>query len=155
MDFYPPGDMPARIRAYCARTGQRVPEAHGQIIRVIYESLALKYHHVLELLRHVSGQPVERLHIIGGGSRNALLCQMSANATGIEVIAGPSEATAMGNAMVQFISLGELADLAQAREVLARSADTVTYAPRDTGLWSEQYARYRAFLENEERGGQA
>jgi rhamnulokinase len=154
MDFYPPGDMPARIRAYCARTGQRVPESHGQIIRVIYESLALKYHHVLELLRHVSGQPVERLHIIGGGSRNALLCQMSANATGIEVIAGPSEATAMGNAMVQFISLGELANLAQAREVLARSADTVAYTPQDTRLWSEQYARYRAFLENEEHGAQ-
>lgn len=143
-DFLAPGDMPARIAAFCQRTGQPVPVDHGQMIRVIYESLALKYRHSLELLIDLTGQQVERLHIIGGGSQNELLCQMTADATGRTVITGPVEATALGNAIVQYVALGELASIAQAREILSRTLDTQIYTPQSN--WDEQYERFNAIL---------
>ncbi|MBZ0277504.1 MAG: rhamnulokinase [Anaerolineae bacterium] len=142
--FLPPGDMPARIMAFCRQHGQPVPETPGQITRTIYEGLALKYRHALEQLITVSGQPVERVHIIGGGANNAQLCQMAANATGRLVSAGPVEATALGNAIVQLIALGEIGSLTEARELLSRTEVTATYEPRDTALWDEQYARFKA-----------
>jgi sugar (pentulose or hexulose) kinase len=145
-DFLTPGDMPARLRALCQRTGQPQPETPGQIVRAIYESLAFKYRYYLEKLAAVSGQRVDRLHIIGGGSRNTLLCQMVANAIGRPVVAGPAEATALGNALVQFIALGEFADLAQARELMSRSAETTTYEPAATADWDAQYARFQSLL---------
>jgi rhamnulokinase len=111
-DFLAHGDMPTRIHAYCQRTNQPIPETVGQIMRTVYESLAFKYRYVTDLLTVLSGQPIERLHVIGGGSQNALLCQMTANALGFSVVAGPIEATALGNAVIQFISLGELGNLA-------------------------------------------
>jgi rhamnulokinase len=144
--FYAPGDMPTRIRDYCASLNQPAPEDVGQFVRAIYESLALKYRYVLDMLMAVSGRKVERLHIIGGGSRNALLCQMTANATGRIVVAGPSEATAIGNAVVQFISLGTLGNLQQAREMLSRTEDTQTYEPQNERLWEEQYQRFKAIV---------
>ncbi|MBN1966968.1 MAG: rhamnulokinase [Anaerolineae bacterium] len=140
--FLPPGDMPARIREFCARSGQPAPADPGQVMRAIYESLAMKYRNVLERLIAVSGQAVERLHIIGGGSQNALLCQMTADVIRREVVAGPVEATALGNAIVQFIALGELDSVAQARELLAQTAGTITYTPRDSAAWDEPYARF-------------
>lgn len=140
-DFFHVGDMPEKIRAYCRRTGQMPPESDAQMIRTVYESLALKYRLVLEHLIAVSGQSVERLHVIGGGTNNALLCQMTANAIDRPVIAGPAEATALGNAVVQLIAQGELANLAEARAMLAESIDTVTYEPQDSALWIEQAGR--------------
>jgi rhamnulokinase len=145
--FIPPGDMPARIREYCQRSGQPVPQTEGEVARCIYESLALKYRHVLELLTHVSGQQIEVLHIIGGGSKNALLNQMTADATGCRVIAGPTEATAIGNALVQLISLGELAGLAEARTLLSQSADTQEYHPQNESSWDEPFERFHRLLE--------
>ncbi len=145
-DFLTPGDIPARLCALCARTGQSQPETPGQIVRAIYESLAFKYRYYLEKLAAVSGQRVDRLHIIGGGSRNTLLCQMVANAIGRPVVAGPAEATALGNALVQFIALGEFADLSQARELMSRSAETATYEPAATADWDAQYARFQSLL---------
>jgi rhamnulokinase len=144
--FAPHGDMPTRIRDFCQQTGQRVPESEAQIVRIIYESLALKYRYVLEMLMQVSGQHVERLHIIGGGAKNALLNQMTASAIGIPVIAGPTEATATGNALVQLISLGDLSGLSQAREMLSRTEDTQTYEPRDTAAWDAEYARFKSLV---------
>jgi rhamnulokinase len=144
--FFQPGDMPTLIRAFCTRTNQVVPESDAQIVRTIYESLALKCRYSLEHLIAVSGKRVDVLHIIGGGSRNTLLSQMIANAAGCTVVAGPYEATAMGNAIVQLIALGELHDLAQARELLSRSAEMVTYEPAEHAQWNEHYERFKSTL---------
>ncbi|KXK20217.1 MAG: carbohydrate kinase FGGY [Chloroflexi bacterium OLB15] len=140
--FLAPGDMPARIREYCLHSGQPVPESDGQVIRTIYESLALKYRHVLERMSAASGKAFSRVHIIGGGSQNALLCQMTADAMGCPVYAGPSEATAIGNAMVQFISMGKIGSLAEARAILNRSTAMKIYEPKNKADWEEAYARF-------------
>jgi rhamnulokinase len=145
--FLAHGDMPSRISAYCQTTNQNSPETIGAVMRCVYESLALKYRHVVELLKRVSGQAIDCLHIIGGGSQNELLCQMSANALGIPIIAGPSEATALGNAVIQFISHGDLGNLSQAREMLSRSIPTRHYEPENTVLWDEHYQRFLAILD--------
>jgi rhamnulokinase len=145
--FLAPGDMPTRIRDYCKRTNQPVPESVGQITRTVYESLAFKYRYVADLLKDISGQPIEKLHVIGGGSQNQLLCQMTADALGIEVIAGPAEATALGNAIVQFIAQGELANLAEARQMLSQTIETTTYEPKHRTAWEENYQRYKALIE--------
>jgi rhamnulokinase len=144
--FLPPGDMPTRIREFCQRTGQPTPETSGQIMRTVYESLALKYRWSLERMTALSGRNYERLHIIGGGTQNRLLCQMTADALGRTVIAGPVEATALGNAIVQLVALGEIGDLAQAREILSRSVETATYEPRSTSAWDEAYGRFQSFV---------
>jgi rhamnulokinase len=143
-EMLPPGDMPARIREYCSRTGQPVPTTVGEVMRAVYESLALKYRHTLDNLRAVSGRSVAHLHIIGGGSLNALLSQMTADATGCTVICGPVEATALGNAIVQLIGLGDLKDIREARAMLAQAVETQTYHPTDRDRWEEQYQRFRA-----------
>jgi len=142
--FNAPGnDMPERVQAFCRDTGQPVPETVGQIMRAIYESLACKYRHTLNQLVAIAERPVDVLHIIGGGSRNALLCQMTADSTGREVVAGPAEATALGNAIVQLIALGELSDVHQAREAVRRSVETRHYTPQPSAAWDEAYARFR------------
>ena len=144
--FMAPGDMPTRIQAFCQRTGQPIPESVGQIMRTIYESLALKYRHTLDHLLSLTGQQVDVLHIIGGGARSDLLCQMAADATGRQVVAGPFEATALGNAVVQLITLGELENVAQARATLARLPELVRYAPQNTAAWDEAYERFKGLL---------
>jgi len=142
--FNAPGhDMPKRVQAFCRDTGQPMPETVGQIMRAIYESLACKYRHTLNQLVAIAERPVDVLHIIGGGSRNALLCQMTADSTGREVVAGPAEATALGNAIVQLIALGELSDVHQAREAVRRSVETRHYTPQPSAAWDEAYARFR------------
>ena len=145
--FIPPGDMPARIRDFCRESDQPLPESVGEIMRCVYESLALKYRQALERLFTVSGAPVAQLHIIGGGSQNSLLNQMTADATGLPVVAGPVEATALGNAIVQFIALGELKDVAEARAVLADTLGTESCEPRPDERWQQAYERFCALLE--------
>lgn len=144
--FLPHGDMPTRIRQFCQHTNQPIPEYDGQIVRCIYESLALKYRYVLEMLMQVAGRQVDRVHIIGGGAKNTLMNQMTADATGRVVIAGPTEATATGNALIQLISLGDIATLAQAREMLSRTEDTQTYEPRHMAAWDEQFQRFKTLI---------
>lgn len=141
--FLPPGDMPTRIRAFCVRTGQPPPESVGQVMRTVYESLALKYRYILDSMAEVSGTAIERLHVIGGGSQNDLLNQMTADAIRRPVIAGPAEATALGNAIVQLIALGDLENVAQARALLSRTAETRTFTPQAGMDWEAAYARYR------------
>ena len=140
--FLPPGDMPSRIRDFCQRTGQPTPESVGDVMRTVYESLALKYRYALDRLVNLTGKQVDHLHIIGGGTQNKLLNQMTANATGRTVITGPVEATALGNAIVQFIALGEIDNVTQAREILSRTVGTEIYDPQNTADWQAAYERF-------------
>ena len=145
--FLPPGDMPARVIEYCRRTGQPAPENDAEVMATVYCSLAYKYRYVLEQLIAVSGREVDLLHIIGGGSQNARLNQMTANATGRPVVAGPAEATATGNAIVQLIAIGELSGVADARAMLGGAGDLARFEPQNSAAWDEHYGRFRALLE--------
>jgi rhamnulokinase len=143
VDFVNPPDMPAAIQEFCRRTGQPAPTGIADTLRCILVSLALKYRLVLEQLRRVYPHAINRIHVIGGGSRNELLCQLSADATGLPVLAGPAEATVIGNLLVQAIGLGYLASHQQLREVVRSSFEVKRYQPRDTGGWDSAYQRFR------------
>lgn len=145
-DFMQPGDYTAKIREYCRETGQPVPETDGQIIRCMLESLALKYRQVYNTLRkYITWE--EKLYIVGGGVQNGLLNQLTANALGIPVITGASEATAVGNVMSQLRTLGVYSTKAEKCEILANSFGTETYLPREQEAWQEAFCRYEQ-LEN-------
>jgi rhamnulokinase len=146
--FFAPGDMPARIRDFCRETGQPIPQSAGEVVRSLMESLALKYRVVLEELIAVTGQSIEAVHIVGGGAQNAMLCAMTANAVGRPVLAGPNEATALGNGLVQLIALGELGGLADARALIRRSLPPTRYDPVQGmgGVWDAAYERFRRLL---------
>jgi len=139
--FLSPGEMPAKIAAYCRRTGQAALEDPGAVTRAIFESLALKYRAVLESLQKILGQKFHSLHIVGGGSRNPLLCQFTADAIGIPVIAGPEEATALGNVLLQASALGFLRNSEQARELVRRSYQPRTYLPGPRERWDQAATR--------------
>jgi rhamnulokinase len=128
--FLEPGDMPAKIAAHCKANGRGVPQTHGEFARAILESLALRYRDVLENLESLSGRKIDVIHIVGGGSRNALLNQLVADCTGRRVIAGPSEATAIGNILVQAMGAGELTGLDEVRAVVRRSFELTTVEPK-------------------------
>jgi rhamnulokinase len=145
--FLNPADMPAAIADYCSRTGQRPPEDRGSITRCILESLALKYRYTLEQLQALLGHAVEMIRVVGGGSQNALLCQFTADACGLPVVAGPAEATALGNVLVQMVASGALASVQEAGQVAAKGAPLVEYAPRNTAAWEEAYVRFVSILE--------
>lgn len=144
--FANPPDMEEAIRTYCADTRQPVPETRGQVVRCIFESLALRYRQVLESLHSLSPRPIETLHVIGGGSRNELLNQFTANAVGIPVVAGPSEATAIGNVMVQAMAAGQASDIAGMRKLVHRSVPLTTYQPQDTEHWDVAYIHFKNIL---------
>lgn len=144
--FFSPGDMPARIRQVCQELGQPAPATDGAVVRSLMESLALKYRYVLEQLLLVTGQPIEVIHIVGGGAQNELLCQMTADATHRPVLAGPTEATALGNGLVQLIALGEIKDLAEARAIIRHSHPPRRYEPRNDAAWEAAYQRFKAML---------
>jgi rhamnulokinase len=143
--FLSPGDMPGKIAAYCRRTRQPAPESHGAITRTIFESLALKYRAVLEMLERIRGRRFRVLHIVGGGSKNAVLCQFTADATGLPVVAGPEEATAIGNVLLQAMALGHLRTPAEARELVRRSCQPRTYLPDNRAPWDAQLHRISEF----------
>lgn len=142
--FLKHGDMPARIREYCRRTGQAVPEDEGAVVRTALDSLALKYRWVLERLEELVGRRLEPLHIVGGGTQNQLLCQLAADVTGRTVIAGPVEATAIGNVLVQALALGHIGSLEQGREIIRRSFDVITYEPRADSRAEDACGRFKA-----------
>lgn len=141
--FLRPGDHPAQIRAFCAQSGQPVPDAPGPVVRAVLESLALAYRQTLEQVEAVAGRHAGVIHIVGGGSQNELLNQMTADAAGRPVLAGPVEATVLGNALVQLIALGELAGMAQARQLVAATAQLRRYDPQDPAAWDAAYERYQ------------
>jgi len=128
--FSTPENMPAKIMAYCHQTHQHVPQSHGEIIRVILESLASRYAQVVHMLAETTGKHFKTLHIVGGGSQNHLLNQLAADATGLTVLAGPVEATAMGNIIAQAISLGSLPSIAAGRQLVAKSLAVQPFMPR-------------------------
>ena len=145
-DFLQPGDMPRAIRAYCRRTGQPAPETVGALVRCCLESLALKYRWVLAVLEDLTGQRLEVIRIVGGGSQNALLCRLTADACVRTVVAGPVEATALGNILVQAIATGHLPDLAAGRRAVAASVPQTTFVPRPAADWDAAFARFVTVL---------
>jgi len=139
-----PGDMPARIREACARCGQPVPQERAVLIRAVFESLACKYRLVLEEIESVTGSSIEVVHVVGGGASNAFLCQLTADLTRRPVLAGPVEAAALGNIVVQLHAFGELASLAEMRALVRRSFDVRVYEPAtDAGRFDALYQRFR------------
>lgn len=144
--FLAPNDMPKSIVEYCQSTRQSTPESEGSIVRTVLESLALRYRMVLGWLEELMDHQIDRIHIVGGGIQNQMLCQMTANACNLPVITGPVEATAIGNLMVQAIASGEVASIAEARDVIRNSFEVKTFEPENPDPWDEAYQRYENLL---------
>lgn len=144
--FLAPGDHPHLIRNLCQQTNQPEPQTVGAVVRSVLESLAFAYREVLAQVTAVSNQTPTVIHIVGGGTQNDLLNQLTANATGLPVVAGPVEATVIGNALVQLIALGEIADLQQGRDIVASMDQLKRYQPEETAVWDEGYGRYQALF---------
>ena len=144
--FLHPGDMPSRIQKYCAGTNQRVPQTKGQIIRIALEGIALKYRWVLKRLEELTGKHLEPIYIIGGGTKNRLLNQFTADATCRPVTTGPVEATAIGNILMQAIGLKHLGSLAEARAVVRASFTPQVYEPSKAANWDDAYARLQKVM---------
>jgi rhamnulokinase len=144
--FILPPSMPAAIGEFCRKTGQPAPVEAGAVIRCALESLALRYRWVLERLEELLGQRLDVIHIVGGGSQNSLLCQLAADACNRVVLAGPVEATAIGNVLLQAVGLRLLGSLADAREVVRQSFELRTFTPQSPDRWHEAYQRFLGFL---------
>ncbi len=142
--FLAPGDMPARLAAYYVRTGQKHPGDEGTLVRSCLESLALKYRWGIGRLEAILGTSIKTIHVVGGGARNTLLCQFTADACGRPVHAGPVEATAIGNILMQAVGRGRLASIAELRSVVAHSFPVTVYEPRDTRAWTDAAGRFEA-----------
>ena len=145
-EFGAPGNIPQRIQQYCQRTGQRVPGTVGEIVRCINESLAMKYRYTFEQLKQCTNRNYSTMHMVGGGSQSMLLCQMTANACALKVIAGPVEATVLGNIAVQLVSQGEIESLTKARQIVASSEKVIEYKPQDIAVWDKQYEVFSELL---------
>lgn len=145
--FLRANNMPEAIAAFCRRTGQPEPNSPGAVTRTVLDSLALKYKYVLDALQQLTGVVYKQIRVAGGGARNTLLNQLTAEATGILVIAGPIEATALGNIAVQLCATAAVASLREARSVIDRSFSVEHFHPRDSGLWASAYVRFRQYCE--------
>lgn len=141
-EFVAPGNIPQRVRDYCRRTGQAVPESVGAVMRCIYESLAMKYRLTLEKLEDCTGKAYPVIHVIGGGVKDTLLCQMTASSCNRRVEAGPIEATVLGNIAVQLLACGEIDSIAKAREIIANSETVREYTPQAPEEWAKAYERF-------------
>jgi rhamnulokinase len=144
--FLAPGDMPARLAAYCSRTGQEPPGDEGGFVRCALEGLALKYRWTIERLEAIVGTTIRTIHIVGGGTQNTLLCQFAADACGRVVHSGPVEATAAGNVLLQAMARGRIGSLADARAIVARSFPVTVYEPRDTAAWDDAAGRFATLV---------
>jgi len=140
--FLPPGNMPKRIQEFCQKTGQTVPQSKGEIVRCVLESLALRYRSTIEGLEEITGQKMDVLHIVGGGSKNNLLNQFTASAIRKQVVCGPTEATAVGNLMIQLQALGAVKNLDEIRQVVRNSFPVSTFEPTDSAGWDDAYAKF-------------
>lgn len=145
-EFVPAGNIPERIQEYCKRTNQEVPVTKGEIVRCINESLALKYRYTYEQIKECTNKDYNAIHMVGGGIQSKLLCQFTADSCNRKVIAGPVEATVMGNIALQLMVSGDIKDLKHAREVIAKSPDIVTYESNYNDQWEEAYTRYLKML---------
>ena len=141
-EFVPQGNIPERVREFCRKTGQYVPESVGEIMRCIYESLAMKYRMTFEKLCECTGKDYPVIHVIGGGTKDGLLCRMTASSCGKTVKAGPIEATVMGNVAVQLMSDGTIGSISEARKAVAASESLKTYEPENTDEWIKAYKSF-------------
>lgn len=137
-------DIPSAIRDFCTATGQAPPESPSGMVRVVLEGLALRSRWIIEQIEDLTHQRISTVHMVGGGSRNHVLCQMTADATGRLVVAGPVEATAAGNILVQLIAAGRIGSVREGRELIANSLPLQEYAPQDESRWQEAYERFCA-----------
>ena len=142
--FANPADMQGAIKEYCRATGQHVPEGYAEICRCIFESLALRYRQVAGYLKEMAAFPIDTLHIIGGGSLNEYLNQFTANATGLTVLAGPQECTALGNIMLQAKAAGIVGDIFDMRRIIAGSVAMKRYEPADKEMWNKAYEKFKS-----------
>ena len=146
--FLAPGDMPSRIRSFCEETGQDLPEEPASVARCVFESLALKYRYAIEQAQSLTGRSIGTVNVVGGGSQNSLLCQLTADAARLPVVAGPVEATAIGNVMVQAFAQGRVGSLEEIRAVVSDSFETSTYEPGgDPEEWSGLHERFSRLVE--------
>lgn len=141
-EFMQAGDIPDRIRKFCRETGQYIPESDAEVVRCIYESLAMKYRCAFEQVKHCTKKGYKIIHMVGGGTRDSFLCQMTADAVNIPVLAGPVEAAALGNAAAQLIALGLLEDMGHARTVIRKTFSPKEYLPSNPELWSRHYGQF-------------
>ena len=141
--------MPQMIRDFAKRTGQVAPETDGAVLRTIVESLALKFRRVLAMCEEIGGKRIETIHVVGGGVKNKLLLQATADATGRRVVGGPIEGTGVGNVLMQAIGAGDVSGVEEAREIVRNSFDVVTFEPfgSDASAWDEAYERFLAILQ--------
>ena len=145
-EFVAPGDMPEKIRQFCRRTGQYVPQTKGETVRCIFDSLALAYKRTFACLGEMRGEKAPFIHVVGGGVKESVLCQFTADSCGVPVYAGPDEATAIGNIAVQMMAQKEISSLGEAREIIANSFDVLHYEPKNTGIWDDAYERYEKII---------
>jgi rhamnulokinase len=145
--FLNPADMPLTITENCLEPGAGKPATHPEMIRCIYDSLALKYRYTLDQIRKVSDRPIEKIHIIGGGANNHFLNQLTANVTGLPVVAGPAEATATGNILMQAKAMGLVGSLNEMRKVVRDSFDVITFNPEPSDKWDQAYQRFCRIVE--------
>ena len=143
-----PGRLWEKIKAYCEKTHQPIPETVGEAVRCIYESLALKYRYAISQISRVTGKDFDVLHLLGGGTKDNFLCEMTANCLNIPVSAGPVEATALGNIVLQFIALGEIESVEQGRKIIAQNEKIFGYSPKGDSSWDAAYERYVNIIEN-------
>lgn len=144
--FVPAGNVPQRIKEYCVRTGQEIPLTKGEIVRCIDESLALKYRYTLEEIMACTGKDYKNINIVGGGTNSELLCQFTASSCGLDVIAGPIEATVYGNIGIQLMAQGKIKDLKELRHVIKVSEDPVIYKPKEKESWEKAYQSYKEHI---------
>lgn len=146
-EFASAGDIPKRIQEYCERTNQEVPRTEAEITRCIYESLALKYRMVLEEITDCTKKVYHEIHMVGGGIKSKLLCQMTANACALEVIAGPTEATVLGNITQQLLAIGSIKDIQEAKTIIRNNSDIICYLSKDAKPWEDAYTRFKEVLQ--------
>ena len=146
--FESPGDLPSRIRDYCKDTNQPIPTTIGEVMRCIYESLALEYANSLSQISDITGRKYDVIHILGGGTKDEFLCQLAANACRINVVAGPIEATAIGNISTALIALGEIRDRNQARQMIRDNENVKTFSPQDSLDWERAFGEYLSVIKS-------
>lgn len=145
-EFAPMGNLPRRIKEYCEKTGQYVPQTVGEIIRCIYESLALKYRYTFDGIKECTGKDYDRIHVMGGGTKDKLLLQMTAQSCNVNVYGGPIEATALGNVAIQLMSTGAIKNIKEARKIIAEGESLKLYEPKDNEAWEKAYEDFKNII---------
>ncbi len=145
-EFAPMGNLPRRVKEYCEKTGQYVPQTVGEIIRCIYESLALKYRYTFDGIKECTGKDYDRIHVMGGGTKDKLLLQMTAQSCNVNVYGGPIEATALGNVAIQLMSTGAIKDIKEARKIIAKGENLKLYEPKNNAEWEKAYENFKNII---------